>query len=483
MSIISEFLVEKLEEIYSHTTDKLIRGHMHPSCADAVSDFLWTKYQKNTNYFHQALINILYSVSRLSTGNDDIICFQRLLLEELNLNQFVGFLCLREIFQSVTKLTIMGRIEITEDHDKLRLDPTRILVASEVAQEMVSIFFQNNPDELEVIRGELGDFFAGKESLPYFSLMNYLVKLEVLVKTDQLNNLRSIFQPETMKEWDHDIGYPKDQTGAGRNRIRANPGTNYSTSKNQTSSPPSWRGTKQLGSLLPDVDLNGDIDDAQENIPRISAYQTENPDYKLASEEKTNSPNKRLSGMSGPNQNEELSTNRLLNLKGTGGGQPQMSGMQYPDGLGGPQTSSGRTPYDSDLNLLLRKKMSALIGKFIDAIMDDDPKADGRTQSKLKMHAIVNRKCQNLLTSVFASDRLKFQKLLMLKSESPKDLKAIDETYERYDGLRSEGIDQSSEKKSNDFLKGILKIDYLANQISNLIMYSTTPLEEIVRFR
>ena len=313
--------------------------------------------------------------------------------------------------------------------------------------------------------------------------MNYLIKLEVLVKTDQLNNLRSIFQPETMKEWDHDIGYPKDQTGAGRNRIRANPGTNYSTNKNQTSSPPSWRGAKQLGSLLPDVDLNGDIDDAQENIPRISAYQTENPDYKLASEEKTNSPNKRLSGMSGPNQNEELSTNRLLNLKGTGGGQAQMSGMQYPDGLGGPQTSSGRTPYDSDLNLLLRKKMSALIGKFIDAIMDDDPKADGRTQSKLKMHAIVNRKCQNLLTSVFASDRLKFQKLLMLKSESPKDLKAIDETYERYDGLRSEGIDQSSEKKSNDFLKGILKIDYLANQISNLIMYSTTPLEEIVRFR
>lgn len=107
--VIPEFLVEKLEEIYSHTTDKLIRGQLHPSCADAVSDFLWTKYQKNTNYFHQALINILYSVSRLSAGNEDIIFFQKLLLEELNLNQFVGFLCLREIFQSVTKLTIMGK--------------------------------------------------------------------------------------------------------------------------------------------------------------------------------------------------------------------------------------------------------------------------------------------------------------------------------------------------------------------------------------
>lgn len=88
---------------------------MHSSCADAMSDFLWAKYQKNTNYFHQALINILYSISKLSTGNEDIIFFQRLLLEEFNLNQFVGFLCLREIFQTVTKLTIMGKIpELTK---------------------------------------------------------------------------------------------------------------------------------------------------------------------------------------------------------------------------------------------------------------------------------------------------------------------------------------------------------------------------------
>lgn len=349
------------------------------------------------------------------------------------------------------------------------------------------MFFQNNPDELEVIRNELVDFFAGKESLPYYSLMNYLLKLEVLVKTDQLKNLRSIFQPESQKDWDHDIGYPKDRAG-GNNRVRNSTGVYQSGNKLQTSSPPSWRAAKNnQGWLISDPDPTGDIEDAQENIPRISAYQTENPDYKLASEEKTSSPNKRLSSMSMNNQNEELSTNRLLNLKGpinsqgTGGGLG--GGTQYPDGLGGPQTSSGRSPHDTDLNLLLRKRMSALIGKFIDAIMDDDPKAEGRSQTKLKMHAIVNRKCQNLLTSVFASDRLKFQKLLMLRSESLKDIKAIDETYERYESLRGEGIEQSSEKKSNEFLKGILKIDYLANQISNLIMYSTTPLEEIVRFR
>ena len=71
----------------------------------------------------------------------------------------------------------------------------------------------------------------------------------------------------------------------------------------------------------------------------------------------------------------------------------------------------------------------------------------------------------------------------MIKLESARDALAVDETFERYESLRSEGIDQSGEKKANDFLKGILKIDYLANHISNLIMYSTTPLDDIIRYR
>lgn len=116
--------------------------------------------------------------------------------------------------------------------------------------------------------------------------------------------------------------------------------------------------------------------------------------------------------------------------------------------------------------------------------MDEDTsKVEGKTQSKLKMHAIVNRKCQNLLTSIFGAEKLKFQKLLMIKMDSSKDAIAVDETYDRYDHLKSEGISQSNDKKINDFLKGILKIDYLANHISNLIMYSTTPLEEIIKYR
>ncbi len=73
-----------------------------------MTDYLWNKYQRNTVYFHQALINLLYSLKRLGKGNEDIEFFDHMLLEELNYNQFVAFLNYREIFQTITKITIMG---------------------------------------------------------------------------------------------------------------------------------------------------------------------------------------------------------------------------------------------------------------------------------------------------------------------------------------------------------------------------------------
>ncbi len=126
--------------------------------------------------------------------------------------------------------------------------------------------------------------------------------------------------------------------------------------------------------------------------------------------------------------------------------------------------SPTKGPLDTDLNLLLRRRMSALIGKFIDAIMDEDSRVDNKSQMKLKMHAIVNRKCQNLLTTIFGGERAKFQKLLMVKVESTKDARSVDEAFDRYENLKSEGIDQSNDKKINDFLKGILKVNSNINQ-------------------
>lgn len=111
----TEFLVEKIEEVYNFTVDRIIRHHSYDSCASSVTDYLWNKYQRNTVasflpkvYFHQALINLLYSLKRLGKGNEDVTFFDRMLVEEFNFNQFISFLNYREIFQTITKITIMG---------------------------------------------------------------------------------------------------------------------------------------------------------------------------------------------------------------------------------------------------------------------------------------------------------------------------------------------------------------------------------------
>ena len=91
--------------------------------------------------------------------------------------------------------------------------------------------------------------------------------------------------------------------------------------------------------------------------------------------------------------------------------------------------------------------------------MDEDIRNDNKTGTKVKMHAIVNRKCQNLLTSIFAGEKSKFQKLLFVKVENTRDAIAVDEAFDRYENLKSGGMGQAEDKKVNDFLKGILKVD------------------------
>jgi hypothetical protein len=90
--------------------------------------------------------------------------------------------------------------------------------------------------------------------------------------------------------------------------------------------------------------------------------------------------------------------------------------------------------------------------------MDEDIRNESKTGTKVKMHAIVNRKCQNLLTSIFAGEKSKFQKLLFVKVENTRDAIAVDEAFDRYENLKSGGIGQADDKKVNDFLKGILKV-------------------------
>lgn len=100
------FLVEKIEAIYSYGAGKITRGAKNPTCSGFVCDYLWNKYDQNQAHFHQALINLLYSVQKLKGTNEDIGFFDTFLIEEKSNIQFFTFLLLREIFQNITKIHI-----------------------------------------------------------------------------------------------------------------------------------------------------------------------------------------------------------------------------------------------------------------------------------------------------------------------------------------------------------------------------------------
>ena len=99
---------EKIEEAYNFTAGSLIKGTNFGSASESVSEYLWSKYQKNAIYYHQALINMLYSLQKLK-GNEDIDLFDTFLMSRYNYYQFVSFVAYREIFQNVAKIIIFGK--------------------------------------------------------------------------------------------------------------------------------------------------------------------------------------------------------------------------------------------------------------------------------------------------------------------------------------------------------------------------------------
>ena len=70
---------------------------------------MWYSNYLRQVYYHQGLINLLYSVKKLN-NNEDLLMFDRFVQEQYSFQQFVSFLTYREIFQSLTKIIIFGRL-------------------------------------------------------------------------------------------------------------------------------------------------------------------------------------------------------------------------------------------------------------------------------------------------------------------------------------------------------------------------------------
>ena len=96
---------------------------------------------------------------------------------------------------------------------------------------------------------------------------------------------------------------------------------------------------------------------------------------------------------------------------------------------------------------------------------NEDPNKTARLRDK--MHSIVNRKCQHLLTAIFRSDKTNFIELLMLREETDKDALVVDGIFGLYDNIKDQNLTSIEEKRINDFLKQILKVSLPPKALSN----------------
>ena len=85
---------------------------------------------------------------------------------------------------------------------------------------MVSIFYRESPSGCDVAQAQVTELYNNKQNLPYYTLMDFLIRQEFCVNSNQLRNLQSIFQPEVQKDWDMDAGLPVEKKHPRDNKLR-----------------------------------------------------------------------------------------------------------------------------------------------------------------------------------------------------------------------------------------------------------------------
>lgn len=91
-------------------------------------------------------------------------------------------------------------------------------------------------------------------------------------------------------------------------------------------------------------------------------------------------------------------------------------------------------------------------------------------EHKAKILSVVNRKCQNLLTAIFAWNKANFLRLLMMRNQTESMAINVDDIFMRYQDLKDQVPSQLDEKIVVDYLKRILRVSVFCikkNRLNN----------------
>jgi hypothetical protein len=124
------FMTEKMEQCYNSATNDWVQKRNDKLRFPGSIDALYQRiYNKGRSVYQQNLMNLLYSAEKLENYLD-VQMFLWFVDGRYTAKQFLWYALFRQIFSEVTKIDLFA-------HNKLKTDPTKLILTKEVCEEML----------------------------------------------------------------------------------------------------------------------------------------------------------------------------------------------------------------------------------------------------------------------------------------------------------------------------------------------------------
>lgn len=449
------FMTEKMEQCYNAATNDWVqKRNDNLQFARSIDSLLQKIYSKSRNVYQQNLMNLLYSAEKLDNYLD-VQMFLWFVDGRYSQKQFLWYILFRQIFSEVTKIDLFA-------HNKLKTDPTKLILTREVCEEMLLLGLGDKGELLNKVRSERDKEFDRNNYIEYHIFMKIIV--ETIPESDQTSPSevlhRLFFMPQESKQnFGNDSQDSKDNIPVDEVLDLMDKSKPQGALRDGTFTSPERP--------LDVVDRNGSTvkpkNDWSKSKEKSLDKSRDNTEPRIAGRERSKSKGS-TQGLASPSKRK---------VGGINGGR----GGDFYIGLD--------ECNQSDIQLYFRAHFTCLIERFIDSILEDKkgPSRD-QTYTEEEMRAnilsVVNRKCQNLLTAIFSGNRANFIRLLMMRRESGAVAVNVDEIFYRWNEFRDRSPINVDEKSANEYLKKILRIEQLATNISRYILYTTCNLSDIL---
>lgn len=165
MHLSKAILMRKIEFFYNKQFEAFSRAKSRSALyiPKVITEFLAEKYKGSPGYFHQALVNLLYTVEK-HRDEPEIGLFRDFLIEKPGSSQLLFYIYLRQITKIVTGHFFLN-------HKANEADPLKLKISKEDAIAIIEQAFYGDENHTDKFLRLLEVLFRGQASISYYKLL------------------------------------------------------------------------------------------------------------------------------------------------------------------------------------------------------------------------------------------------------------------------------------------------------------------------